>query len=170
MYYWKFKCFSVNILVSGRYLIREQHSLLPVFLDNTNPLDLRSRWHTQRLSISWHSKRTQHPERNIIIGYTLLQATNYCMVCNFCCPQQANHISIWQYLTAIAWVNQGNRVNTNELTGQWCRAEISSYPGHVVRGKSGLVSTVCACANDSRNFPRTRSEYGQVTHGCYAEK
>ena len=24
--------------------------------------------------------------------------------------------------------------------------EVASYPGHVVGGKSGLVSTVCACA------------------------
>ena len=32
---------------------------------------------------------------------------------------------------------------------------ISSYPGHVGGGKSGLVSTVCACANDSRNVSRT---------------
>ena len=35
------------------------------------------------------------------------------------------------------------------------RFTIASYPGHVFGGKSGLVSTVCACANDSRNFPRT---------------
>ena len=32
---------------------------------------------------------------------------------------------------------------------------VASYPGHVFGGKSGLVSTVCACANDSGNFPRT---------------
>ena len=32
---------------------------------------------------------------------------------------------------------------------------LASYPGHVVGGKSGLVSTVCACANNSGNFPRT---------------
>ena len=34
---------------------------------------------------------------------------------------------------------------------------LASYPGHVLvfGGKSGLVSTVCACANDSGNFPRT---------------
>ena len=38
----------------------------------------------------------------------------------------------------------------------------SLYPGHVGGGKSGLVSTVCACANES--------DYGQVTRGCYAEK
>ena len=27
-------------------------------------------------------------------------------------------------------------------------ARLASYPGHVGGGKSGLVSTVCACAND----------------------
>ena len=32
---------------------------------------------------------------------------------------------------------------------------LASYPGHVGGGKSGLVSTVCACANDSGNLPRT---------------
>ena len=32
---------------------------------------------------------------------------------------------------------------------------VASYPGHVGGGKSGLVSTVCACANDSGNFSRT---------------
>ena len=32
---------------------------------------------------------------------------------------------------------------------------VASYPGHVVGGKSGLVSTACACANNSGNFPRT---------------
>ena len=32
---------------------------------------------------------------------------------------------------------------------------LASYPGHVGGGKSGLVSTVCACANDSGNFSRT---------------
>ena len=32
---------------------------------------------------------------------------------------------------------------------------IASYPGHVGGGKSGLVSTVCACANNSRNFSQT---------------
>ena len=32
---------------------------------------------------------------------------------------------------------------------------IASYPGHVFGGKSGLVSTVCACVNDSGNFPQT---------------
>ena len=32
---------------------------------------------------------------------------------------------------------------------------VASYPGHVGGGKSGLVSTVCACANDSGNFLRT---------------
>ena len=26
--------------------------------------------------------------------------------------------------------------------------EVASYPGHVVGGKSGLVSTVCACAKN----------------------
>ena len=31
---------------------------------------------------------------------------------------------------------------------------LASYPGHV-GGKSGLVSTVSACANDSGNLPRT---------------
>ena len=30
---------------------------------------------------------------------------------------------------------------------------VASYPGHVVREKSGLVSTVCTCVNDYRNFP-----------------
>ena len=34
-------------------------------------------------------------------------------------------------------------------------SKISSYAGHVGEGKSGLVSTVCACANDSGNFSRT---------------
>ena len=33
--------------------------------------------------------------------------------------------------------------------------QLASYPGHVFGGKSGLVSTACACANDSGNFPRT---------------
>ena len=32
---------------------------------------------------------------------------------------------------------------------------LASYPGHVGGGKSGLVSTVCTCANDSRNLLRT---------------
>ena len=32
---------------------------------------------------------------------------------------------------------------------------LASYPGHVGGGKSGLVSTVCACANDSGKFSRT---------------
>ena len=32
---------------------------------------------------------------------------------------------------------------------------VASYPGHMGGGKSGLVSTVCACANDSGNLPRT---------------
>ena len=32
---------------------------------------------------------------------------------------------------------------------------LASYPGHVGGGKSGLVSTVYACANDSGNFSRT---------------
>ena len=36
-----------------------------------------------------------------------------------------------------------------------CRRALALYPGHVVGGKSGLVSTVCSCANDSENFPRT---------------
>ena len=31
----------------------------------------------------------------------------------------------------------------------------ASYPGHMVRRKSGLVSTAHACVNDSGNFPRT---------------
>ena len=31
---------------------------------------------------------------------------------------------------------------------------LASYPGHVGGGKSGLVSTVCACANDSGNLLR----------------
>ena len=32
---------------------------------------------------------------------------------------------------------------------------VASYRGHVGGGKSGLVSTVCACVNDSRNFSQT---------------
>ena len=32
-------------------------------------------------------------------------------------------------------------------------ATLAWYPGHVFGGNSGLVSTVCACANDSGNFP-----------------
>ena len=32
---------------------------------------------------------------------------------------------------------------------------LASYPGQVGGGKSGLVSTVCTCANDSGNLPRT---------------
>ena len=32
---------------------------------------------------------------------------------------------------------------------------ITSYPGHVFGEKSGLVSTLCARANDSGTFPRT---------------
>ena len=35
------------------------------------------------------------------------------------------------------------------------RCNLASYPGHVGGGKSGLVSTVCACTNDSGNFSRT---------------
>ena len=35
------------------------------------------------------------------------------------------------------------------------RFVIALYPGHVGGGKSGLVSTVCACANNSGNFSRT---------------
>ena len=35
------------------------------------------------------------------------------------------------------------------------RLTLASYPGHVGEGKSGLVSTVCACANDSGNFSPT---------------
>ena len=31
---------------------------------------------------------------------------------------------------------------------------LASYPGHVGGGKSGLVSTVSACANDSGNYVR----------------
>ena len=39
----------------------------------------------------------------------------------------------------------------------WARVwlRLASYPGHVGGGKSGLVSTVYACANDSGNFSRT---------------
>ena len=33
--------------------------------------------------------------------------------------------------------------------------QLASYPGHVGGRKSGLVSTVCACANNSGNFSRT---------------
>ena len=33
--------------------------------------------------------------------------------------------------------------------------DIASYPGHMGGGKSGLVSTVCACANDSGNLLQT---------------
>ena len=33
-------------------------------------------------------------------------------------------------------------------------SHVVSYPGHVKGGKSGLVSTVCACATDSRSFLR----------------
>ena len=32
---------------------------------------------------------------------------------------------------------------------------LASYPGHVGGGRNGLVSTVCACANDSGNLLRT---------------
>ena len=34
-------------------------------------------------------------------------------------------------------------------------SHVASYSGHVKGGKSGLVSTVCACATDSGNFLRT---------------
>ena len=53
----------------------------------------------------------------------------------------------------------------------WVCLCVASYPGHVFGGKSGLVSTVCACANDSGNFPRTspkikaKSTTGNFT-GC----
>ena len=43
--------------------------------------------------------------------------------------------------------------NVNKPQG--CYTDLASYPGHVFGGKSGLVSTVCACANDSGNFLRS---------------
>ena len=48
-------------------------------------------------------------------------------------------------------------VRSLSLRLQWSiiRHELASYPGHVGGGKSGLVSTVCACANHSGNLPRT---------------
>ena len=38
------------------------------------------------------------------------------------------------------------------------KEEVALYPGHMVRGKSGLVSTVCACAKNSM------SSWGIVYH------
>ena len=32
---------------------------------------------------------------------------------------------------------------------------LASYPGHVFGGKSGLVFTVCACANDSKTVTKS---------------
>ena len=34
-------------------------------------------------------------------------------------------------------------------------SHVASYPADVGGGKNGLVSTVCACANDSGNLPQT---------------
>ena len=38
------------------------------------------------------------------------------------------------------------------LTHPYLGMTLALYPGHMGRGKSGLVSTVCACANDSGNL------------------
>ena len=41
------------------------------------------------------------------------------------------------------------------VTNHWTEVDwtgLASYPGHVFGGKSGLVSTVCACASDSGNW------------------
>ena len=55
--------------------------------------------------------------------------------------------------------NYGYNCATGALNKIICaaasRRNLASYPGHVFGGKSGLVSTVCACANNSGNFPRT---------------
>ena len=49
------------------------------------------------------------------------------------------------------------RVEKKVWEQQFCKydQELASYPGHVEGGKSGLVSIVGACANDSGNFSRT---------------
>ena len=42
----------------------------------------------------------------------------------------------------------------SDLLNMGVGCSLASYPGHVGEGKSGLVSTVCACTNDSRNLPQ----------------
>ena len=49
--------------------------------------------------------------------------------------------------------------------------KLTSYPGYVVGGKTGLVYIYCLRMRERfRKFFANKSEYGQVTHGCYAEK
>ena len=62
----------------------------------------------------------------------------------------------WYYLRAIEEreANFTDKPYSICLTSCEAWRYLASYPGHVVRGKSGLVSTVCACANCG-NFPRT---------------
>ena len=63
----------------------------------------------------------------------------------------------------VAWVTGYNKhtdlnkatSTANRIDSMLVESPLASYPGHVFGGKSGLVSTVCACANDSGNFPRT---------------
>ena len=72
--------------------------------------------------------------------------------------------------TCFTFINQGNvlcpvyQVSAWNVGGEGELSEpvqdgtpqgIASYPGHVGGEKSSLVSTVCACANDSGNFSRT---------------
>ena len=52
---------------------------------------------------------------------------------------------------------------TSSKVWQISYRNLASYPGHVVGGKSGLVSTVCACANNSGNFPRTSPNTDKLT-------
>lgn len=42
----------------------------------------------------------------------------------------------------------------SDLHNMGVGCSLASYPGHVEEGTSGLVFTVCACANDSGNLPR----------------
>ena len=44
----------------------------------------------------------------------------------------------------------------------WVDITLASYPGHMGEGKSGLVSTVWACANDSWNLPRMSPIIGKL--------
>ena len=48
-----------------------------------------------------------------------------------------------------------SRTNTSMTHTNIACHTVALYPGHVGGGKSGLVSTVCACTNDSGNLLRT---------------
>ena len=58
--------------------------------------------------------------------------------------------------TARNWKTGQFEAAEYRISKRYLRVALASYPGHVGGGKSGLVSTVCACANDSGNFSRTR--------------